>query len=96
MAPIFPLAKVLSFRRESAETSSRYARMSDAELDLRALKQARREVLADANDAALAMSQAQQRMDRCLARAEVLRGQIEVAELLLDERDRQRVLATET
>lgn len=93
---LFRLADVLQFRRENAETSGRYARMSDAELDLEALKQARREVLADANDAALAMSQAQQRMDRCLTRAEQLKKQIDVAELLLDERDRQRVLDTAT
>jgi hypothetical protein len=96
MPKIFPLADVLSFRRQNAETSGKYARMSDAELDLEALKQARREVLDDANAAAIDMSQAQQRMDRCLARAKALKGQIEVAELLLDERDRQRILATET
>lgn len=96
MPRIFPLADVLLFRTENAETSGRYARMSDADLDLEALKQARREVLVDANDAALAMSQAQQRMDRCLTRAQELKGQITVAEVLLDERDRLRVLETLT
>jgi hypothetical protein len=80
---LFPLADVLEFRRESAETSGRYARMSDAELDLQALKVARSEVLDSANTAAIDMSQAQQRMDRCLARAEVLKRQIEAAEVLL-------------
>lgn len=93
---IFSLGDVLQFRRQSAETSGRYARMSDADLDLEALKQARREVLHDANQAAIEMSQAQQRMDRCLTRAEQLKRQIEVAELLLDERDRRRVLDTAT
>lgn len=88
MPKIFPLADVLEFRRESAETSGRYKRMSDAELDLEALKQARREVLEDANTAAIDMSQAQQRMDRCLTRAEVLKGQIDVASLLLGARSR--------
>lgn len=85
---IFPLADVLSFRRESAETSGRYARMSDAELDLEALKQSRREVLDDANTAAIEMSQAQQRMDRCLSRALALKGQIEAATFLLRGRSR--------
>lgn len=84
MPSLFPLGRVLEFRRESAETSGRYARMSDAELDLEALKQARREVLADANDAALDMSQAQQRMDRALTRAQALKDQIDVAALLLE------------
>jgi prophage tail gpP-like protein len=93
---LFHLADVLQFRRENAETSGRYKRMSDAELDLEALKRARVEVLDDANTAAIEMSQAQQRMDRCLARAQKLKEQIEVAHLLLDERDRQRILATET
>lgn len=93
---LFPLADVLRFRRDNAETSGRYARMSDADLDLEALKQARREVLDDANQAAIDMSQAQQRMDRCLARAKELKEQIEVAHLLLDERDRQRILETAT
>jgi prophage tail gpP-like protein len=83
---LFPLGQVLEFRRESAETSGRYARMSDAELNLEALKQARREVLADANDAALDMSQAQQRMDRSLTRAQALKDQIDVATLLLEAR----------
>lgn len=87
---IFPLADVLEFRRESAEISGRYARMSDAELDLEALKRARAEVLEDANQAAIEMSQAQQRMDRCLARAEKLREQIRVAEILLSARDSLR------
>lgn len=96
MPRIFALADVIDFRRESAESSGRYKRMSDADLDLEALKQARREVVADANQAALDMSQAQQRMDRCLARAEELRQQIRVATLLLDERDRQRILETAT
>jgi hypothetical protein len=80
---LFPLADVLQFRRESADTSGRYARMSDAELDLEAMKQARREVLADANQAALDLSLVQQRMDRCLDRAETLRRNIEAAEVLL-------------
>jgi len=96
MPRIFPLADVLLFRRENAEISGKYARMSDADLDLEALKQARREVLDDANQAAIDMSQAQQRMDRCLTRAQKLKEQIEVAELLLDERDRQRILRTES
>ena len=93
---LFPLADVLSFRRESAETSGRYKHMSDADLALEALKQARREVLDAANTAAIEMSQAQQRMDRCLLRAEQLKKQIGVAELLLDERDRLRILETST
>lgn len=83
MPKLFPLADVLQFRRESAEASGRFARMSDAELDLEALKRARVEVLDDANTSALEMSLAQQRMDRCLERAEALREQIEAAEVLL-------------
>jgi hypothetical protein len=79
----FGLADVLGFRRENAEISGSYRAMSDAELDLEALKRARIEVLADANQAAIEMSLAQQRMDRCLNRAEALRRQIEVAEILL-------------
>jgi hypothetical protein len=87
MSPqIFPLADVLEFRRESAETSGKYAAMSDAELDLAALQRARVEVLADANTSALEMSLAQQRMDRCLERAEALREQIEAATVLLGAR----------
>jgi prophage tail gpP-like protein len=83
---LFHLADVLQFRRENAETSGRYKRMSDAELDLEALKRARVEVLDDANTAAIEMSQAQQRMDRCLARAQALKEQIDVASLLLGVR----------
>lgn len=83
---LFPLATVLEFRRESAETSGMYKRMSDAELDMEALKRARVEVLADANQAAIEMSLAQQRMDRHLSRAEALKKQIDVAELLLGVR----------
>jgi hypothetical protein len=82
----FHLADILQFRRENAETSGRYKRMSDAELDLEALKRARAEVLDDANTAAIEMSQAQQRMDRCLARAQALKEQIDVASLLLGAR----------
>jgi hypothetical protein len=88
MRSIFPLADVLQFRRESAETSGRYAAMSDAELDLEALKRARTEVLGDADIAAIEMSQAQQRMDRCLERAEALREQIETATFQLGARSR--------
>lgn len=83
MPKIFPLADVLEFRRESAETSGLYRRMSDAELDLEALKRARAEVFADAQQAAIEMSGAQQRMDRHLLRAEALKRQIEAAEVLL-------------
>lgn len=83
---IFPLAKVLEFRRDNAETSGRYRAMSDAELDYEALKRARTEVLADANQAAIDMSQAQQKMDRLLNRAEQLKRQIEAAEFLLEAR----------
>jgi hypothetical protein len=79
----FPLADVLEFRKESAETSGRYARMSDAQLDLEALKRARVEVLDEANQAAIDMSNSQMRMNRLLDRGQVLKGQIEVAELLL-------------
>lgn len=84
----FPLADVIQFRRESAETSGKYRRMSDAELDLEALKRARVEVLHDANTSAMEMSLAQQRMDRCLERAEELRVQIQAAEFLLGGRSR--------
>ena len=83
---LFPLATVLEFRRESAETSGRYKRMSDAELDLEALKRAREELLDAASAAAIDMSQAQQRMDRCLSRAQQLKDQIDVAQLLLEAR----------
>jgi len=91
---LFPLADVLSFRRESAETSGRYAQMSDAELNLEALKRAKVEVFADAQQAAIDMQAAKDRMDRHLARHAALVGQIKVAEILLDERDRQRILDT--
>jgi hypothetical protein len=74
---LFPLADVLQFRRESAETSGRFAAMNDRQLGVEALKRARTEVLDDAHTAAQEMSQAQQRMDRCLERAEALREQIE-------------------
>jgi hypothetical protein len=79
MAKIFHLADVLEFRRQSAEISGRYAAMSDAALDLEAMKRARVEVIDEANTAAIEMSLAQQRMDRCLERAEALREQIETA-----------------
>jgi len=88
MPKIFPLADVLEFRRESAETSGRYAAMSDAGLDLEALKRARTEVVDDANTAAIEMSLAQQRMNRCLERAEELREQIEAATVLLGAHSR--------
>ena len=91
---IFPLADVLLFRRENAETSGRYAAMSDAELDLEALKRAKVEVFEDAQQAAIDMQAAKDRMDRHLARHAVLVSQIKVAEILLDERDRQRILRT--
>ena len=94
MARIFPLADVLSFRRESAETSGRYKRMSDAELDLEALKRARVEVFADVQQAAIDMQAAKERMDRLLARHASLTAQVKAAEILLDERDRQRILDT--
>lgn len=80
---MFRLAEVLEFRRESAETSGRFAQMSDAQLDLEHLKQCRAEILSDANQAALDASQASIKMHRLLDRAHVLKGQIEVAELLL-------------
>jgi len=86
MPKIFPIADVIEFRRESAETSGRYAAMSDAQLDLEALKRARVEVIDDANTSAIEMSIAQQRMDRCLMRAEELREQIEAATILLGAR----------
>ena len=91
---IFPLADVLAFRREAAETSGRYRAMSDAAIDLAALKRMKAEVFADAQQAAIDMQSAKDRMDRLLSRHAELRRQIEVAELLLDERDRQRVLRT--
>lgn len=94
MPRIFPLADVLRFRKESAETSGKYAAMSDADLDLEALKRARVEVFADAQQAAIDMQTAKDRMDRLLARHAALASQIKVAEILLDERDRQRVLRT--
>lgn len=93
---LFPLSTVLAFRREAAETSGRYAAMSDADLDLEALKRAKVEVFADAQQAAIDMQAAKERMDRCLARHAALRAQIEAAHVLLDERDRQRVLETRT
>lgn len=80
---MFALADVLDFRSENAERSGTYARMSDAELDLQAMKVTRDEVLDLANQAAIDMSQAQQRMDRHLKRAELLAGQIEVADILI-------------
>lgn len=85
---LFPLATVLSFRRESAETSGRYAAMSDAELDLEALKRAKVEVFSDAQQAAIEMQAAKDRMDRHLARHAALRVQIEAAEILLGARRR--------
>lgn len=83
MAKLFALADVLEFRKDNAETSGRYARMTDAELDLEALKAARTEILADANQAAIDMSNSQQRMNHLLDRGQALKRQIEVAELLL-------------
>lgn len=83
MTKLFALADVLEFRQDAAETSGRYAKMSDAQLDLEAMKVARAEILSDANQAALDASQASIRMHRLLDRAQVLKGQIEVAELLL-------------
>lgn len=96
MPRIFPLVDILAFRRDNAEISGRYARMSDAELDLEALKRAKVEVFADAQQAAIEMQAAKERMDRCLARHAALRVQIEAAEVLLDERDRLRVLETKS
>jgi hypothetical protein len=86
MPKIFPLADVLAFRRESAETSGRYKAMSDAELDLEALKRASTEVFSDAQEAAIEMQEATQRMNRLLDRKAVLDGQIKVATLLLAAR----------
>jgi hypothetical protein len=93
---LFPLADVLSFRRQNAETSGRYAAMSDADLNLEALKRARVEVFADAQQAAIDMQAAKDRMDRLLARHAALAAQVKAAEILLDERDRQRILETAT
>jgi len=45
MAKIFPLADVLEFRRQNAETSGRYALMSDADLIVEHLRRARAECL---------------------------------------------------
>jgi hypothetical protein len=88
MPKIFPLADVLEFRRESAETSGLYKQMSDAELDLEALKRARVEVFADAQQEAINMQAAKDRMDRHLVRHAALRVQIEAAEILLGARSR--------
>lgn len=88
MPKIFPLATVLEFRDENAETSGRYAAMSDAELDLEALKRTKVEVFADAQQAAIEMQAAKDRMDRHLARHAALRVQIEAAEILLGARSR--------
>jgi hypothetical protein len=76
-AKIFPLADVLSFRRESAETSGRYAAMSDAQLTIEAMKRARVELIDDASISAIEMSEAQQRMNRSLERAQALKEEIE-------------------
>jgi hypothetical protein len=84
MPRLHPLADVLQFRRESAETSGRYRQMSDAELDYEALKRAKDEVFADAQQAAIEMQQAQQRMNRHLDRYAELKGQIEIAGVLLE------------
>jgi hypothetical protein len=88
MPNIFPIADVIAFRRESAETSGHYAAMSDAQLDLAALNRARIEVFADAQQAAIEMQAAKDRMDRHLARHAGLRAQIEAAEILLGARRR--------
>jgi hypothetical protein len=85
---LFPLCDVIEFRRESAETSGKYAAMSDAELDLEALKRARVECFSDAQQAAIEMQAAKQRMDRHLARCESLKRQIEAAQVLLGARSR--------
>jgi sulfur transfer complex TusBCD TusB component (DsrH family) len=76
-AKIFPLADVLQFRRESAETSGRYAAMSDAQLMIEAMKRARVELIDDASISAIEMSEAQQRMNRSLERAQALKEEIE-------------------
>lgn len=78
---------VINLRARMIREENRVERMSDAELDLEALKRARTEVLADANQAALEMSLAQQRMDRHLLRAEQLKKQIEAATVLLAARN---------
>lgn len=64
----------------------RLERMSDAELDLEALKRAKDEVFADAQQAAIEMQQAQQRMNRHLERHAELQRQIEAATALLGAR----------
>jgi hypothetical protein len=74
---IFPLADVLQFRRESAETSGRFAAMNDRQLQIEAMKRARVELIDDANTAAIEMSNGQQRMNRCLERAQALKEKIE-------------------
>lgn len=81
MPKIFALADVIEFRRDNAETSGRYARMTDAELNLEGMKQARRELLHDANQAALDASNASIRMNRLLDGAQAMKRRIEAAEL---------------
>jgi hypothetical protein len=80
---MFTITDVMRFRRQNAETSARYERMSDAELDLEALKRARAEVVADAEQAAIDAQAATQRMNRLLDRKAELTRQIEAATFLL-------------
>lgn len=73
---IFSLREVNAFRAESLEASGRYARMSDTQLRLEALKRARIEVQADLEQAAIDEQLARERMTRLSQRKAELDRQI--------------------
>lgn len=85
---MFPLSNVLEFRKENAETSGRYAVMSDAAKDAIYLRLATKEAYDDMIIATEEMIRVQRSMDRAQARYTRLHGQLQVAELLLKAADR--------